>query len=42
MHPDFNQILRMCLKISNVTVLTNGTMINDKKFTYWEEDEEAV
>lgn len=31
MHPDFNQILRMCLKISNVTVLTNGTMINDKK-----------
>ncbi|MBR5304555.1 MAG: radical SAM protein [Candidatus Gastranaerophilales bacterium] len=31
MHPDFNQILRMCLKVSNVTVLTNGTMINDKK-----------
>ena len=31
LHPDFNQILRMCLKISNVTVLTNGTMINDKK-----------
>lgn len=30
-HPDFNQILRMCLKISNVTVLSNGTMINDKK-----------
>jgi len=31
LHPDFNQILRLCLKISNVTVLTNGTMINDKK-----------
>lgn len=31
MHPDFNQILRLCLKISNTTVLTNGTMINDKK-----------
>ena len=31
MHPDFNQILRMCLKVSNVTILTNGTMINDKK-----------
>mgnify|MGYP003571405046 CR=1 FL=1 len=30
-HPDFNQILRMCLKISNTTVITNGTMINDKK-----------
>ncbi len=31
MHPDFNQILRMCLKISNVTILSNGTMINEKK-----------
>ena len=31
LHPDFNQILRMCLKITNVTVMSNGTMINDKK-----------
>lgn len=31
MHPDFNTILRMCLKISNTTILTNGTFINDKK-----------
>ncbi len=31
MHPDFNSILRMCLKISNTTVMTNGTFINDKK-----------
>ena len=31
MHPDFNQILRMCLKLSNVTVMSNGVMINDKK-----------
>ena len=31
MHPDFNKILRMCLKVSNVTVLSNGVMINDKK-----------
>ena len=30
-HPDFNQIMRMCLKISNTTVLSNGVMINDKK-----------
>ena len=30
-HPDFNSILRMCLKISNTTVMTNGTFINDKK-----------
>ena len=31
MHPDFNQILRMCLKISSTTVMSNGIMINDKK-----------
>ncbi len=31
MHPEFNQILRMCLKVSNTTVLSNGVMINDKK-----------
>ena len=31
MHPDFNQILRMCLKVTNTTVMTNGIMINDKK-----------
>lgn len=31
MHSDFNQILRMCLSITNVTILTNGMMINEKK-----------
>ena len=31
MHPDFNQILRMCLKVANTTVMSNGVMINDKK-----------
>lgn len=31
MHPDFNAILRLCLKFTNTTVLTNGTFINDKK-----------
>lgn len=31
LHPDFNAILRMCLKFSNVTVLSNGVLINDKK-----------
>lgn len=31
MHPDFNQILRMCLKVTNTTVMSNGIMINDKK-----------
>jgi molybdenum cofactor biosynthesis enzyme MoaA len=31
MHPDFNTILRMCLKFADTTVMTNGTFINEKK-----------
>lgn len=31
LHPDFNSILRMCLKVSSVVIHTNGTLINDKK-----------
>ncbi len=31
LHSDFNTIVRMSLKITNVTILTNGTLINDKK-----------
>jgi len=31
MHPDFNTILRMCLKCANTTIMTNGTFINEKK-----------
>lgn len=30
-HPDFNQILRLCLKRSNVCIFTNGSFINEKK-----------
>ena len=30
-HPDFNSILRMCLKFANTTIITNGTPINEKK-----------
>ncbi len=30
-HPDFNQIIRLCLKISSVCVITNGQTINEKK-----------
>mgnify|MGYP002625971450 CR=1 FL=1 len=30
-HPDFNAILRLCLKRSNVCIFTNGTFINEKK-----------
>ena len=31
LHRDINNIIRYCLKFNNVTLITNGTMINDKK-----------
>ena len=31
LHPDFNQILRLCLKFSSVVIHTNALNINDKK-----------
>ena len=30
-HPDFNTILRLCLKRCNVCIFTNGSFINEKK-----------
>ena len=30
-HPDFNSILRLCLKKSNVCIFTNASYINEKK-----------
>ena len=30
-HPDFNAILRLCLKKTNVCICTNGSFINEKK-----------
>lgn len=30
-HPDFNNILRLCLKKTNVCIFTNATFINEKK-----------
>lgn len=30
-HPDFNNILRLCLKRTNVCIFTNGSFINEKK-----------
>lgn len=30
-HPDFNTILRMCLKRTNTCICTNGSLINEKK-----------
>ena len=31
LHPDFNHILRLCLKYSSVVIHTNAHNINDKK-----------
>lgn len=33
-HPDFNTILRLCLKCCNVCIFTNGTFINEKKVRF--------
>lgn len=34
MHPDFNSILRLCLKRSNVCICTNGSFLNEKKIRF--------
>ncbi|MBR1424922.1 radical SAM protein [bacterium] len=39
-HPDFNAILRMCLKRSNVCICTNGSYINEKKARFLKKVEE--
>ena len=39
-HPDFNSILRLCLKRSNVCVFTNGSFINEKKARFLKKVEE--
>jgi len=39
-HPDFNAILRLCLKYSNVCILTNGSFINEKKARFLKNVEE--
>lgn len=33
-HPDFNSILRMCLKRCNVCICTNGSFLNEKKIRF--------
>ncbi len=40
MHPDFNAILRTCLKRSNVCIFTNGSFINEKKARFLKRVEE--
>ena len=33
-HPEFNQILRLCLKRCNVCICTNGSFLNEKKIRF--------
>lgn len=33
-HPDFNSILRLCLKRCNVCICTNGSFLNEKKIRF--------
>lgn len=33
-HPDFNAILRLCLKRCNVCICTNGSFLNEKKIRF--------
>lgn len=40
MHPDFNHILRLCLKYSSVVINTNAVNINDKKARFLRKVEE--
>lgn len=40
MHPDFNTILRYCLKKSTTVIHTNGYAINDKKARFFKKVEE--
>ncbi len=40
MHPDFNHILRLCLKYSSVIINTNAVNINDKKARFLRKVEE--
>lgn len=39
-HPDFNSILRLCLKYTNVCVCTNASFINEKKARFLKKVEE--
>ena len=34
LHPEFNSILRLCLKKSNVCICTNGYFLNEKKIRF--------
>ncbi len=39
-HPEFNSILRLCLKRCNVCICTNGSFLNEKKIRFLKKVEE--
>ena len=39
-HPDFNTILRLCLKRCNVCICTNASFLNEKKIRFLKKVEE--
>lgn len=41
-HPDFNNILRLCLKRTNVCIFTNATFINEKKARFLKKVEDET
>lgn len=42
LHPDFNNILRLCLKSTNTCICTNGSFLNEKKVRFLKRvDEES-
>ena len=41
-HPDFNAILRLCLKRCNVCICTNGSLINEKKARFFKKVSEET
>ncbi|MCD8378507.1 MAG: radical SAM protein [Candidatus Gastranaerophilales bacterium] len=41
-HPDFNTVLRLCLKRTNVCIFTNATFINEKKARFLKSVEEEA
>lgn len=42
LHPDFNAILRMCLKRTNVCICTNGSFLNEKKVRFLKKVEDET
>ena len=41
-HPDFNTILRLCLKRCNVCICTNGSFLNEKKIRFLKKVEDEA